>query len=470
MIKVESGIRNFGSYPGAHSQRSRFPTVHYVDGTMAMGGSMGHSSGGGVAAEPRAPRERDLVADAGRDRAAAGPTGLADRTLLLIGAAVTLPLVWMGYGTDIDVTDVLASAETIRAGDYVPSRPPGVPVFEALVAVLDPVGGHLLVNLATAVAGALTVVGIARLVRSWGHPNGDLLALAFLASPMTLISASSTGDFIWAVAFLVWAALWLTRDRPLPAGVLFALAVGTRSSSIFLVIALLVADGWDREHRRRAVRALAVTAPLSLLLYVPAWFAYGRTSQILETAEGWRSVTNNLGRFVVKDYAASGALLLVVIAVATPALVGALRRFGDDPMLRAGVLGFAVSQALFFVLPWKYNHLLPALLMLLLWLGASSRNQRSFLWLAVAAVAVNGLVTFRPLTPDSASEAQAGHWDPALTPGLLVNDIRCRLDAMHDDPPPLNREAWACTLVPLRGEQVDPVDPEDDLPLRERYG
>ena len=34
--------------------------------------------------------------------------------------------------------------------DYVPSRNPGVPVVEAIVAVLDPVGGHVLVNLATA--------------------------------------------------------------------------------------------------------------------------------------------------------------------------------------------------------------------------------------------------------------------------------------------------------------------------------
>ena len=464
MIKVESGIRNFVPQAWHTGQRPRRGGVHYLVG--AMGGTTGNSSGGGVVAEARTDATADTPAQAPPEAAA----GFGDRTLLLIGAAVTLPLVWMGYGTDIDVPDVLASAETIREGDYIPSRPPGVPVFEAITAVLDPVGGHVLVNLATAAAGALTVVGIARLVRAWGHRNGDLIALAFLASPMTLISATSTGDFIWAVGFLVWATLWLVRGHPVAAGVLFALAVGTRLSSIFLVVALLVADGWDREHRPGAARALAVTVPLSVLLYVPAWFAYGRTSQILETAEGWRSFGNNLGRFALKNYASAGIVLLAVVAVASPALVRALRRFGDDPMLRAGVLGFAVSQALFLVLPWKYNHLLPALLMLLLWLGASARNRRSFLWLTVAAVALNGIVTFRPLTPDSASEAQAGHWDPAVTAGLLVNDVRCRLDAMHDDPPPLNRVAWACTLVPLRGEQVDPVDPKDDLTLRERYG
>src|SRR5215510_8029158 len=68
---------------------------------------------------------------------------LTDRALVAITALVTLPLLWMGYGTDIDVTDVLRTAAGIRDGDYRPSRPPGVPVFEAIAAVLDPVRRHL---------------------------------------------------------------------------------------------------------------------------------------------------------------------------------------------------------------------------------------------------------------------------------------------------------------------------------------
>lgn len=387
---------------------------------------------------------------------------LSDRTLVAITAAVTLPLVWMGYGTDIDVFDVLVAGDSIRAGDYLPSRPPGVPVFEAVVALLDPVGGHLAINLATAAAGAATVVGIARLVRAWGHANGDLIALAFLAAPGTMIAATSTADFVWALAFFVWAALHHLRDRPVAAGVLFALALGTRLSSVLLMAAFLVADGWDRPRRRVCVRTALVALPLGALLYVPAWLAYDRSAEILDTAEGWRSLTNNLGRFAYKNYATAGVLFLVVVLVATPALLASLRRWGADPMLRTGVLGFAVSQGLFLVLPWKYNHLLPALLMLLLWLGASARNRRPFLWLAVGAIAVNGLVTFRPLAPDAPAVAETGRWDPAITAGLLLNDIRCRADAMRDVPPPLNRAAWACTLEPMRGAAVDPVEEGGD--------
>lgn len=386
---------------------------------------------------------------------------LTDRTLVAITAAVTLPVLWMGYGTDIDVTDVLASGDSIRAGDYMPSRPPGVPVFEAIVAVLDPIGGHLILNLATAAAGAATVVGIARLVRAWSHANGDLIALAFLASPITVTSATSTGDFIWALAFFVWAAVAHQRERTTLAGVLFALAVGTRLSSLLLIAAFLVADGWDRDRRRSCLRTALVVVPLGVLLYLPSWLAYDRSLDFLESAEGWRSLPNNLGRFLYKSYVTFGGLGLVVLLVATPALIAALRRWRTDPMLRVGVLGSAVSLALYFVFPWKFPHLLPALLMLLLWLGATRRNDRRFLVVLVAALAINGVVTFRPLAPDTPAQASTGEWDPSLTAGLLANDIACRLDVMDEQLQPLNRGAWACSLKPMRGDLPEP-EPEDD--------
>ncbi len=388
-----------------------------------------------------------------------GWSGLSDRTLVLVVAVVTLPILWMGYGTDIDVANVLNTATGLRDGDYEPSRTPGVPVFEAVATVLDPIGGHLLLNLATAVAAAFTVVGIARLVRAWGHDNGDLVALAFFASPVTIIASTSVADFIWALAFLVWAALAQLRDRSVLAGILFGLAIGSRLSTGFLVAAFLVADGWDPANRRRCLRSALVAVPLAVALFVPSWLAFDRSLQFLETAEGYRSFANNLGRFVYKNYANAGPVLLVVVAIAVPALIAALRRWRDDPMLRFGVLAFVVTELLFFQVPWKGAHLLPALLGLVLWLAASGRNHRRFLWLVVAAVAVNGVVSLRLLAPDNPHEAQSGRWSPALGAGLLVNDIDCRLDVMSDYPTvPVSEDAWDCTLEPMRGAG-NPEDP-----------
>ena len=383
---------------------------------------------------------------------------LADWWLLFITAAVTLPLIWWGYGTDIDAGYLLEAGERIRSFDYAPSRNPGVPVVEAIVAVLGPVG-HVAVNLATAAALAAAVVGCARLVRAWGHENGDVVALAFLASPITLIAGTSTGDFVWALALFVWGALAHLRDRTVVAGVLFALAIGSRSSTAAFIAAFLVADGWDRGARRRCLVTTAVMVPVVALLFVPAWLSFDRSFGFLEHTQGWQGLANNVGRFLVKDYGVAGLALIVVVALAVPALIGSLRRWGSDPLVRFGVLGLVAAQATFLLFPWKPAHLLPSLLALVLWIAATDRSRR-YLWVLVAAVAVNGLVTLRIFAPDEPDASRSARFEPALSWGLLVNDVRCRLDFM-DQPPDAESGAWSCTLEPLRGEGAAG---DEDLP------
>jgi hypothetical protein len=403
----------------------------------------------------------DDAADAAASSPAPAPrTALTERALVLVTAAVTLPILWLGYGTDLDIGDVLEAGERIRNLDYAPSRNPGVPVVETIFAVLDPIGGHILVNLATAGALAATVVGISRLVRAWGHDNGDLVALAFLASPMVIISGTQTADFVCSLAFFVWAALAHLRDRPVLAGALFALSIGSRSSAVLLVAAFLVADGWDAARRRRCLTTAAVALPGAALLYVPAWLSFDRTFAFLIATEGWRGFGNNLGRFLLKNYAVAGLPLVAVVAVAVPALVRSLRRWGDDPLVRFGVLGLLVTEALFFRVPWKPAHLLPCLMSLGLWVAASDRNRRSYLWLLVGAAAINGIVAFRPLTTDNPDASESGTFDPALTAGWVLNEVDCRAEFMHE-PPRLESGAWACTLEPMRGPRGSATGGDD---------
>jgi hypothetical protein len=383
-------------------------------------------------------------------RGQSAPGRLSDRSLLAITAVVTLPILWMGYGTDLDIGDVIESGERIRQLDYAPSRNPGVPVFESIVAMLDPIGGHLAINLATAAAAGLAVVGLARLVRAWNRPNGDLVGIAFLASPVVLIAATSTGDFIWAAMFFIWGALFHLRGRSLAAGVLFALAIGSRMSTLAVVAAFLVADGWEPANRRRCIRALLVTAPLAVLMYVPSWLSFDRSFEFLNYGQSFGGFANHAGRFLYKNFVVAGLALVVLVALAAPAMLASLRRWGREPLIRFSVLALVATQALFFQFPWKGVHLLPAVMALVLWIAATTRNTRPFLWALVAAGVINGLVMFRPLTPDRPDDSRGARWDPTLQPGLLLNDIDCRLDFM-DQEPHIDNGAWDCALKPMRG-------------------
>lgn len=237
------------------------------------------------------------------------------------------------------------------------------------------------------------------------------------------------------------------------AGVLFALAIGSRLSTGFVVAAFLVADGWDPSRRRRCVLTALVAAPLGAALYVPSWLAFDRSLAFLESADGYRGFFSNVGLFLYKGYAATGIALIAVLALTVPALWRTLARWRQDPMVRFSVLSLLVTLGLFLQLPWKLAHLLPSLLAALLWLGATPwGGNRRFLWLVVAAMAVNGIVTFRPLAPNDPDEATTGTWNPAISPGLLVNDIDCRSEYMQQAPSQQAiKEAWSCTLKPLRG-------------------
>ena len=90
------------------------------------------------------------------------------------------------------------------------------------------------------------------------------------------------------------------------------------------------------------------------------------------------------------------------------------------------------TEALFLLVPWKLAHLIPCLVALVLWVAASDRNRRPFLWLMIGAIALNGIVAFRPLTADQPNNSESASFEPAIVLGLLLNDIGCRIDFMDE--------------------------------------
>ena len=96
-------------------------------------------------------------------------------------AAVSCPC-RVGYGADIDAGYLLDAGERLRVARLRPVRNPGVPVVEAVVAVLSPLRARRRQPGHRGWPWRPRWSGCARLVRAWGHDNGDVVALAFLAS------------------------------------------------------------------------------------------------------------------------------------------------------------------------------------------------------------------------------------------------------------------------------------------------
>jgi len=382
--------------------------------------------------EVAAPARQEV--DAAADQA--HPEGAPRDRLWIVMAACAagyLPFTLLGYGTDIDVPNVLrAGRRWLDDGVYELSRKPGAPLHEIATAALDRVGGSVLVNLASVGFALLAVWAVYRLVRADGSTFPGWATLAMAANPWFWLAATSLGDFVWALGLVLAGAVAASRDRRLLAGVLFGLAIGTRLSTGLVVASWLVAERLGRADARPAwsatLRSAGAVALVGVLSFLPPWLQNDRSFEFLETGLGFAGWGLNAGRWAVKNAAVIGIPAGIVMIVGIPKVLGALARWQVSSIVRFAVLTTVTSELLFFRLPLKPVHLLPVVAAVALMAGASPKVSRSLLIALVAAQLAGGIVGTTLGEPDVAHNASTGRLDVSLTEGPVLNMVRCRLD------------------------------------------
>ncbi|WCO67509.1 hypothetical protein PO878_02090 [Iamia majanohamensis] len=416
---------------------------------------------------PEAGGDRPPPAASWRD-VGAGPGWWLAGVLVVLGL---VPLTLMGPGTDLDVGAVIRSGRSILDGDYVASRAPGAPVHEAAVGVLEAVGGTVGPNLGSLAAGVAVAVLLAVLLRGEGVGRVGLSVAVVVANPWFLVAATSTVDFLWALALWLGAAVvvrrWPTLAGAAAAGALCGLAVGARSSTAFLVGALALAeavdrwspaavDGTDDVVAARAptavVRAAVLTgvaAVVGLVVFLPPFLAAESSLAFAQNDVPTSSPLVQLGRFLAKDLYFVGPFAAVVLLLTLPALGRALGRVRVDWLVRLGVLTVLVSQLLFLRFPWKMGHLLPTLVGLALVLARVLGDRPRLLAALVATQVLYGLVSVQLLAPDNPNAATGGRLTFEPRWGALVVDTQCRLD---------DTGAWTAPLAVAD----DPATPEPE--------
>lgn len=362
------------------------------------------------------------------------PGGRERLRLLLIGcAAAYLPFTLLGYGTDIDVPNVLrAGRNWIDDGVYELSRKPGAVVHEVGTAALDRVGGSVLVNLASVAFALVAIWSVYRLVRADGSSFPGWASLAMAANPWFWLAATSLGDFMWALGLALGGALAASRDRRLLAGVLFGLAIGCRMSSLLVVGAWLLAERTGAADQRARWGATLRTAGVGGLVgaagFIPPWLQNDGSLEFLDTGLAFAGWGLTAGRWAIKNAAVIGIPAGLVMIVGIPRILGAIMRWNVSTVVRFAVVTTVLSELLFFRYPLKPVHLLPVVAAVALMAGASPRVSRSLLIALVAAQLVGGIVGTTLGAPDVAHDASTGRLDVHLTEGPLLNMVRCRFD------------------------------------------
>lgn len=373
---------------------------------------------------------------------APAPDRSAERRWLVAGlvvAAGLVPLTFLGPGTDLDVGAVLHSGRSIvRDQTYVASRAPGVPVHELATGILERLGRTVGPNLGSLAAACALVAVLVALLRREGVSRLGLSVAVVVANPFFLIAATSTVDFLWALALWAGSAL-LLRSRPtwagtIGAGVLGGLAVGCRSSTAFLIVGLALAHAVEPASDEvprpwaRALVAAAVSGVVGLIAYVPSYRAAGDGLAFASNDVPTSRLLVQVGRFAIKDLYFFGPFAAAVLLLCVPAILQALRRARTDWLVRLGLVTIVVSQVLFLRFPWKMGHLLPTLVGLALLLARALAGRPGLLRALVAAQVVYWVFSITFVSPDNPNAATGGDFTFSPRWGALVTDTRCRAD------------------------------------------
>lgn len=291
--------------------------------------------------------------------------------IVLALALTRLPLLFHGYGSDDDAWRNIVAALHIReSGRYIPSRIPGFPLYEGILAVLAP-GGPVLTNLASVTAGCAALALFAALLRDLrlSDRRWPWLALAF--GPAVWVQSSQTMDYAFGFAFFLAAWRAALHRRWMLCGVLLALATGCRASYVLVLPAvalMLIASGaswWP------ALRFASTYLPLAAGLFVPV-IAAPESRGIAGEFRHHAGLVSAATLFA----AARSALVWLFGKFGLPVATGAIaataltRRWRAHPGTPAGEYLFEMSVALafgafFLLIPGEGTYLLPLLPVLL---------------------------------------------------------------------------------------------------------
>jgi hypothetical protein len=359
---------------------------------------------------------------------------IARHWCLLLALILYLPLVFFGYGSDVDTFRVLdAGRNFVATGDYVPSRRPGYVVYEMAVYGLNRLGGSVLVNLGSVFWALVALTSLQRILRRHHIAHAGLLALILVIHPVFWYNATATMDYVWALGMILAGFNLVEEERFGWAGLALGLAIGCRLSSLVAAVGLL-AYGWLRFPRKRwAVSGgAALVGGLGCLAYVLPWdFSEWRASfwRVSVGAGQLWSPLMQIGRFAYKNlyfWGLPAGLMLVGLVVVSLRQPSIWKRAEGTSLALLASLVLLGCEVLFFRFPIEVAYLLPMLPFWLLLVGLGKLPRRALLIFLVLVLLFNvaSINLARPNEPGQASSARVGLW---LEPGYLVEAMQVRL-------------------------------------------
>ena len=271
-----------------------------------------------------------------------------------------LPFLLQGnIGSDWDSYATLASGTIlITEGSYIPSRPSGFPLYEAIVGLLGSISLRILITAHFIIALIFTIFINKKLE---GTSEKYILIFIFLTSHVFLISSFSVIDYILGTLCGFLFLHFLEKDRFVYANAFIIMSCAIRLSNLIFLIAGIIYLFVKKEEFKKIIVVLSSLLLISLFYYPSFQLAGGVCFLNLTNID--HELVPRLGRFFYKQLQFFGIIGTTILIYLT------LKNFKNLktnlPINYALIFIFLSFQFSFLRLPTEKGHLLPALICLL---------------------------------------------------------------------------------------------------------
>jgi hypothetical protein len=315
--------------------------------------------------------------------------------LALAVCAMTVPRLVINYGMDGDgIRGIIAARGLIETGTYIPSRLPGNPLFEYFLAVISLLDGHVLANLMVLVFYALCIAAFDILAE--GRDHRLLLVGLFSLTPILLLNAVVTKDYVPGLAMLLWSYVCSRRNQEVPAYLLLGFAIGFRLSNVLFMLPLGVFLFLRGRRMSEILLLSSVSVAMGVALYGPIYRVFG--AQMLTIPQNsyhglsYVMFTGYRLLMVFGPVATLGIIIALAFNAKTIVRVARERFRAKDPEYCLEIITILVFLALFLRHSDKSEYLIPAIpffyLLIWRWFQRSALVALSILIVSFAFVTV----------------------------------------------------------------------------------
>ncbi len=197
----------------------------------------------------------------------------------VIFAASRSPFLNLGFtaftsSTDSDVLAVVNSAYLLRYYHvYTVSRFPGYPFYEIFNSLLIG-GGWIFTNAATVLVSFIALILFGKILNLFKIKNKALLLLTFAFIPIIWINSTITMDYMWTLMFILLACFLTFTGRYPLAGIAIGFAIGTRFTSLFMIVPLVYWMLIKRVNSKKIKDFILTGFFTSVIMFSPVLYRY----------------------------------------------------------------------------------------------------------------------------------------------------------------------------------------------------